>query len=142
MDAVHIQDAQQQVAGCHGLAFVRDMAVAFQLSVGAADQDVRHVVVLVLVRVAHVGAVQNQRVIQQRAVAVRNRPQLLAKYAERRHVIAVESRVSLDLRRIVLMMRSAVEADAGAAVRGRARSSGTDSVGRSGRGRRAASPRA
>ena len=43
------------------------------VNVGAADENVRHVVVQVLVRVAHVGAVQHQRVIEQRAVAVRNR---------------------------------------------------------------------
>ncbi len=88
-----------------------EMAVALQLPVGAADQDVRHVVVLMLIRVAHVRAVAGSA--SDRA-ACRRRPEstfsFSAKYAERRDVIAVEVRVALDLRRIVLMVRSAVEA--------------------------------
>ena len=49
----------------------RRMTPAFQLAGSAADQHVRHVVVQVLVRVAHVRAVEHERVIEQRAVAIR-----------------------------------------------------------------------
>src|SRR6266496_1490197 len=54
LDAEQVQHAQQQVARGHRLALVREMTVAFELPVRAADEHVRHVIVLVLIRVAHV----------------------------------------------------------------------------------------
>jgi hypothetical protein len=52
------------------LGGIRQVTASAQLAVQAADQHVRHVVVHVLIRVAHVAAVQHQRLIEQRAVAV------------------------------------------------------------------------
>src|SRR5215472_16648618 len=44
VNAVQIEHAQQQVAGRDRLAFVGQMPVPLQLPVGAADENVRHVV--------------------------------------------------------------------------------------------------
>jgi hypothetical protein len=46
-----------------------------------ADEHVGHVVVQVLVWITHVAAVQEQRMVEQRAVAVLGLGQLVAKYA-------------------------------------------------------------
>src|SRR5437762_13864443 len=70
----------------------------------------RHVIVLVLIGIAHVGPVQNQGMIQQRAIAVRRTLQLVGQVRSRIQVIFVESCVCPDLLRIVLMMRSTMEA--------------------------------
>ena len=86
------------------------MAVPLELTVRAADEDVRHIVVLMLVRIPHVGAVEDQRVIQQRAVAVRDALQLPGEIRERRDVVPVDVGVAPDLHRIFLMVRRAVEA--------------------------------
>jgi len=59
------------------------MPVAFELAAGAADEDVGHVVVLVLIRVAHVGAVEHERMIQDRPVAILGFLELEAHQADR-----------------------------------------------------------
>src|SRR5262249_36781022 len=69
VDAVQVEHRQQQVSRRDRLAFVREVPIALQLSVRAADEDVRHVVMLVLIRVPHVRAVHDQRPIEQRLVA-------------------------------------------------------------------------
>src|SRR6516225_12202798 len=63
-NAVHVQDAEQEVSGCDGFAFVVQMAAASELSVYAANKIVRHIEVLVLVRIPHVRSVENQGVIE------------------------------------------------------------------------------
>ena len=92
------------------------MPVAFELPVRAADENVRHVEVQMLIRVAHVGAIHDQRVIEQRALAVGNRLELLGEVRERRHVIAIDVGVALHLHGIVLMVRRAVESGTDAPV--------------------------
>src|SRR5881628_479036 len=77
VNPVHVEHAQQQVAGRHRLAIVGEVPVAFQVSIRATDQDVRHVVMLVLIRIAHVRAVHDQRVVEQGAIAVGRCLQLL-----------------------------------------------------------------
>ena len=52
------------------------MPVALELARGAADQHVRHVVMQMLVRIAHVAAVEDQRVIEQGAIAIGSPVQL------------------------------------------------------------------
>src|SRR6267154_2155405 len=69
-DSELVENRQQQVAGRHGFGRVGDVAVALHLAVEGADEHVRDVVVDVLVRVAHVAAVEDERVIEQRPVAV------------------------------------------------------------------------
>src|SRR5262245_25709515 len=66
MNVEPVEDAEQQVASRHGLLRIRQVAAAFQLPCGAADEYVRYVVVHVLVRIAHVAAEENQRLIEQR----------------------------------------------------------------------------
>src|SRR5262249_20053172 len=116
-DPVQVEHAQQQVAGGDALSLEGEMTIAFELTVRAADEKMRHVVVHVLVRVPHVGAVEHERRIEQRAVPVGDRLELLGEVAERRDVIPVDIGVAADLHRILLVVRGAVEAGAGAAVR-------------------------
>ena len=81
-----------------------------QFAVVAADQDVRHVVVHVLVRVAHVAAVQQQRMIEQRAVAIVGVSQFVDEVRQHLHVILVDLRQLLDRIRIFAVVRAAMEA--------------------------------
>src|SRR5579871_6664255 len=78
-DAVHVniesvQNAEQKVPRRLRLFqiqfWVRKMTIAFQLSVRAPDEDMRDVIVPMLIGVPHVRSVEHQRVIEQRAVAV------------------------------------------------------------------------
>ncbi len=69
----------------------------FELSGRSADQDVRHVVVQVLVGVAHVGPVEDQRVVEQSAVAIGRLLQLVDEVGQALHVILVDVRIVLDV---------------------------------------------
>jgi hypothetical protein len=60
------------------------------------------------VRIADAAAVQDQRVIQERAVAFRRRLQLLEVVGEERHVERVDLRHARDLLRIVAVVRQRV----------------------------------
>ena len=62
------------------------------------------------VAVAHVAAVQDQRMIQQRAVAVLGGVQLLQELGEQREVIILDLHQLLDLVRAVLVVRRGVMA--------------------------------
>src|ERR1700740_2238349 len=46
VDLEHVEQAQQQVAGGDGLPLVREVPISFELSVGATDENVRHIVML------------------------------------------------------------------------------------------------
>ena len=59
----------------------------------------------VVVAVAHPGAIEQQRVIQQRPVTVRRVPHLLHELGEQGHVIGVDLGTLRNLHRIHLMMR-------------------------------------
>src|SRR5882762_9641419 len=117
VNSIHIQNAQQQISCRNGLSFIRQVTSSLELSAGAADEKMRHIIVLVLIRVAHVGAVENQGLIQQSAVTVRSRLELVCQVCHRRNVVPVQPGVGLDLGGIILMMRAPVEAHARAAVR-------------------------
>jgi hypothetical protein len=73
--------------------------------------------VIVLVAVAHAAAVKDERVIEQRAVAVGRRLQLVEEVGQHLHVIAVDDREAIHLRARVGVMRRDVEALAHAALR-------------------------
>jgi hypothetical protein len=49
LDAVHVEETQQQVAGGDRLPVVCDVTVSFQTTVCPANEEMRHVVVLVLI---------------------------------------------------------------------------------------------
>src|SRR5205823_8805047 len=68
--AVQIEDTHKQVSGGHRLPVEMDVSSALEFPVQAADEEMRHVIVLVLIGIAHVGAMDNQAMIQKRAVAV------------------------------------------------------------------------
>src|SRR5690242_10672801 len=87
MYSKHIQNAQQQIGGGNRFGREGQVPSALELSGSAARQDIRHVVVQVLVGVAHVGAVQDQGVIEQRAVAVRSAPELVEEVGQASHVV-------------------------------------------------------
>ena len=80
-----------------------------------AHQDVGDVVVQVLVGVAHVGAVENQSVIQQRAVAVLGLLHLIGQVGQAGHVVAVDLSVVGDALGILGVVGSAVETAGGTA---------------------------
>ena len=88
-----------------GTVFVRigQMTPAFELAVQSADQHMRHVVMDVLIGVPHVAAVENQRMIEQRAVAVRGLGKVRDQMGQHLDVILVDLRklvdVASDLRR-------------------------------------------
>ena len=69
------------------------------------------------IRVAHVGAVEDQRVIQQRAVPIGRVLQLVQIVGQALHVIAVDLGVILDAIRVLRVVRSAMETCVGAAGR-------------------------
>ena len=75
---------------------------------GASRDDNRQVQVIVHIRVAHAAAEHDDRVIEQRAVAVGRGLQLLEVIGEQRHVIGVDLRQLLQLLRIVAVMRRRV----------------------------------
>ena len=60
---------EQQIRG-RLVLLRRDVPIALQATVRAADQDRRRVVPIVLVAIAHPTAPVEQRVIQQRAVPI------------------------------------------------------------------------
>src|SRR5262245_23502009 len=116
VNAEHVHHTQQQVARGNRFAGIRHVTAALKLSVGPSDENVRHVELRMLIRVPHVGAVERQRVVEQRPVAVGCHLELLGEVRQRRDVIAVQPGVRTNLNGIFLMVRSAVEAHAGAAV--------------------------
>src|SRR5438132_1357355 len=60
MNAVHIQNAEQKIPRSDGLSWIRQVTSPLELAGCAADQHVRHIVVQMLVGIAHIGAVQGQ----------------------------------------------------------------------------------
>ena len=81
----------------------------------AAGEHDRQRAEVVLVAVAQRAAVEHQRVIQQRAVAVRRLLQLLDEVGELRHVVGVQQREAIHVAAVVRVVRQVVEriADAG-----------------------------
>ena len=67
------------------------MTAALQLTRSAAGQEDRQRIVIVLVAVAQGAAIENQRMIEQRAVAVGRRLQLFEEVGQDIHVVAVEN---------------------------------------------------
>src|SRR5262245_794656 len=64
INSEHIEDAQQKIPSWNRLRCVGQVASSLELPGCAAGQDVRHVVVLMLIRITHVGAVEGYRMIE------------------------------------------------------------------------------
>src|SRR5207237_626343 len=94
VNSIHVHDVEQEASSGYCLAFECDLTSTLQLPAGAADQDVRYVIVLVLIRVAHIGSVKNQGMIQQRSVAVRDSFQFLSEVGHFRYVISSDHGVT------------------------------------------------
>ena len=73
----------------------------------------RHIVVDVLIGVPHIAAIEHQRMIEQRAVAVRGLGQVVDEVGQHLHVILIDLRERLDNLRIFAVMRHAVETGSG-----------------------------
>ena len=82
-----------------------DVASAVDAGRLAADEGDRQVVVEVRVAVADAGAVEEQRVVEHHAVALRHRRQLLDQVRELLEVVLVDLVQPLELRCLVLMVR-------------------------------------
>ena len=110
MNAVHVQNAQKEVARRERLRRIRHVPPSFELTRCAAHQNVRHVIVKVLIGVAHVGPIQDQRVIQQGlAVSFLRSLQLVQVIRETLDVILIDVRIPLDIPRIFGMVRGPME---------------------------------
>ena len=104
MHADLVQQRQVQV-GERRRVVEADVPSTLELRAAAARDHDRQVRVIVDVGVAHAAAQQVQRVIQQRAVAVGRRRQLLDQVGEQRHVVGVDLRQLDELLRVVDVMR-------------------------------------
>ena len=109
----HIGDAMEH----RRVRRVAQVAAALQLARRAAGEDDRQRIEVVLVAVAQAAAVEHHRVIEQRAVAVGRRLQLLEEVAEHLHVIAVDHGELVHVLALVRVVRRVVEALAHAARR-------------------------
>src|SRR6266566_2778017 len=89
------------------------MAATFELPGRSTNQEVRNVVMKVLIGIAHVRAVKDERMVEQRAVAVRSALHLVDEIRKALHVVLVELGVLRDTFRILGMMRATVETQGG-----------------------------
>jgi hypothetical protein len=81
-----------------------NVPAALQLPIHASNQKMRDIKMLMLIGIAHIRAVQDERVIEQGAVAVRRCLQLVRKICGRIKMVAIQLRKALDLRRIILVV--------------------------------------
>src|SRR5262249_15066709 len=105
---VHLVHERDEQVGHHRLLGVVEMTPALDASRAAADEHQRQVVARVPLAVRNAGAVQNRRVIEQRAVAVRRRTQLRQILREQLRVVAVDLRHLRDELGDVVVMRQRV----------------------------------
>src|SRR5258707_9474401 len=67
LNAIQLENAQQKIPAGDGFGRIRQVTVPLHLAGFAADQNVRHVVLQVLIGCAHLAALDSQRTIDQRA---------------------------------------------------------------------------
>src|SRR5215468_12474565 len=91
------------------------MAISLQLSRSAAEKHDGQGIVIVLIAVAHAAAVENHRMVEQIAVAVRRLRQFFDEVSEHLYVVFVDHRERIHIRLDISVMRSAVESAAIAA---------------------------
>src|SRR5438067_9463306 len=108
IDPVQVQHAQQHVRGALRVVGEYEVTVPLERAVDASDENHGHLLVRMAMRVAHVAALVDQHVIEQRAVAVRNVPELFTEVREVLDVVAVHLRVVGDVLRLVAVVRGPV----------------------------------
>src|SRR5918994_124242 len=99
---VHLVGNRQQQVRC-GIALEHQVTPAGH-ELFSTNQHERQVRMIVRVALAHPGAVEEDAVVEQRAIAVRCVPQLLEIRREKAYVIGVELDDVLDLDRVALVM--------------------------------------
>ena len=108
VDADALQRGQHGVG--HRRAVVRlQVAIALQRAAGLAGEEQRAALVVVQVRIAHRRAVDDQRVVEHVAVAVRNLLQLVEQVRHQADVIGVDLLEVGDAILAIEVMRSGVE---------------------------------
>ena len=90
--------------------FAHDVPAAVQAAVAAADDDIRQRVMIVSVAVAHVAAIEKDRVIEKRAVAVFVRVELADEIGEQPDVVCLDLGEPLELVGAILVVRHRVMA--------------------------------
>src|SRR5262249_3664319 len=93
------------------------MTSSLEFSGRTAGKNVGNVIMLMLIRVAHIAAVENQRMIEQGSITVRYGFQLVEEVRQHLDVITVDLGVIRDLVRILCVMRSSMKACVGPAER-------------------------
>ena len=86
-----------------------DVLSALQRAVAAADQDVGQGVIVVAVAVAHVRAIQEHRMIQQRAIAIGCRRHLGDEVRKALHVVALDLHQLVQALHVIGVVRQGVE---------------------------------
>src|SRR5262245_45280262 len=93
------------------------MAAAVEPTGSSTRKDMRRIVMLMLIRIAHVRAVENQRVVEQSSVAVRRGLQLVEEVRQHLNVITVDLRVVGNSPGVLGMMRASMKTGVRAACR-------------------------
>jgi len=86
-----VEHAEQKIRH-RGVLRSNDMTVAFQRAAGAAEDNKRQWIVIVLIPVAHAASIKNHRMIQQGAVAVVCRSEFVDEVGQHGDVVFVDHR--------------------------------------------------
>src|SRR6516162_4018811 len=113
-DALHLQarlveDREVQIGNRRVFGKVDLLSALLERARAAADEDVRQRIIAVHVAVAHVGAVEQHRIVQERAFAVGRGGELLDEIPEPLHVIALDLHQLLEPVEVIGMMRQRME---------------------------------
>src|SRR6185503_8395650 len=103
LDAERLGHADQEV-GIRRQRSANDVSAAFHRSSGATDEQRRQQVRRMDVSIAHAAAVQDQGLIEQRAVTVRSGAKSLDEFRKQRQMVGVDLGVRLDRLRPVTVM--------------------------------------
>src|SRR5688572_11292774 len=103
LDAELLGHADEEI-GVRGQRSANDVSAAFHRSSGATDEQRRQQISRVDVSIPHAAAVQDQGVIEQRAVTVRSGAKPLDEFRKQRQMIRVDLGVGLDRLRPVAVV--------------------------------------
>src|SRR5262245_33545355 len=95
----------------------QDMPITLERSGRASEKNDGERIVVVLVPVAHAASIENHRMVEERAIAIGCRRELVDEIGEHRYVILVDQREIVHVRFRVRVVRSAMEGAAVAALR-------------------------
>ena len=110
LDVEQVQDREQQIRTAFRVVGEREVTVAGERAVDASDQNRRHLFMGMPMRITHVAALVDEHVIEQAAVPVIRRRELLAEVRKVADVEAIDLRVAGLVRGDVAVVRDAVPA--------------------------------